>query len=257
MDSDEKSYARSSFPAHAKLVDWAYRSARRPVYPWLDPAAAAAYLGMTPPEFEATVKDGRIIFLALGDRFRAFRFNRSDLDIFAGSEFLRAPAPKLRGTPGFPRAAADGIEARYDRFLDEQRRVVDGEAYDRSSGVGWVYFLEGRATGRIKIGHTSGHPGARRNTLQSGSPAELVPLGLVRGVVQVEQAIHRCFPELRWQREWFNDGPRLRRFIRAFAESPTAADEARGLSMHADDAEALQRETLRAIRRWKSRNPTP
>lgn len=255
MDSEEKSYAWAAFPAHAQRVDEIYRATPRLGKPWLPMEGAAARLGVSIEEFASIVKDGRIVYLSFGKRMEKFRFNPTDLDTFAASEFLRKPSPRLREDAGRLIAVAGGVEMPYARFLRVQRDRLDPEWRQHGAvPVGWIYFLEAAAHARIKIGHTENHPTGRRRGIQAMSPTELDTIGIIRGTADVEHMLHRCFAALRWQYEWFNDHRRLRAFIKAFAVPASEADNIEDTAMHPDDAEALHRETVRVIKRWVKRH---
>lgn len=78
---------------------------------------------------------------------------------------------------------------------------------------GCVYFVGAPEVKRIKIGFSSNHPDFRLNALETGSPCELVPLGIVLGDEGRERRLHKRLASLRVRREWFDIGPDLIRFL--------------------------------------------
>jgi hypothetical protein len=75
----------------------------------------------------------------------------------------------------------------------------------RRKKVGYVYFIEGVGTGRIKVGMTEGAPRERLRALQTGSP---FPLKL-RYIYETDDArkteawLHETLAPYRVQGEWF------------------------------------------------------
>jgi hypothetical protein len=79
---------------------------------------------------------------------------------------------------------------------------------------GYVYFIEAKGMGLIKIGWTANDVGGRLGDLACASPAELVVLGLREGAMAAERQLHRDFAEHRVRGEWFRDCPAIRDYIR-------------------------------------------
>lgn len=79
---------------------------------------------------------------------------------------------------------------------------------------GCVYFIAAPEVKRVKIGFSLGHPDERLAGLQTGSPVDLVPLGIVLGGLTVERKLHQRFAELRVRGEWFSHRGKLRTFLR-------------------------------------------
>jgi hypothetical protein len=77
------------------------------------------------------------------------------------------------------------------------------------TGTSFVYFIEGCASGRIKIG-VAARPSARLKQLNAGQSSE--PLRLlfsVPGGFAEEAALHRRFAPARTHGEWFDPTPEL------------------------------------------------
>lgn len=66
----------------------------------------------------------------------------------------------------------------------------------------YVYFIEARESGAIKIGSTS-NPTARLSALQTGSPVRLRLIGYTEGGEPEERRLHRLFEDSRSHGEWF------------------------------------------------------
>jgi excisionase family DNA binding protein len=75
-----------------------------------------------------------------------------------------------------------------------------------------VYFIEAPSAGLIKIGTTLFVAG-RLKALRTGSPIPLRFLGCIEGDASEEQKLHARFAEYREHGEWFQDVPKLRKFI--------------------------------------------
>lgn len=86
---------------------------------------------------------------------------------------------------------------------------------DRFDLSGWVYFVQGVTTGRVKIGFTASHPDRRFGVIQVHSPDPLRKLGVVLGTLETERILHRRFRPLNTHAEWFAPHPSLLEFIRA------------------------------------------
>lgn len=66
----------------------------------------------------------------------------------------------------------------------------------------FVYFIQNATTGAIKIG-TAADPIGRLSTLQTGSDAELLLIGITTGGMETERALHQRFAATRIRGEWF------------------------------------------------------
>jgi len=75
-----------------------------------------------------------------------------------------------------------------------------------------VYFIEAPSACLIKIGTTLNVAG-RLKALRGGSPVPLRFLGCIEGDSSQEQKLHARFADYRKHGEWFQDVPKLRRFI--------------------------------------------
>lgn len=88
------------------------------------------------------------------------------------------------------------------------------------SDSGWTYFVQAEQGGPIKIGYTAQPPEQRLANLQTGSPAVLRFVGLMRG--NRERELHAKFDGDRLHLEWFKPSVALTTFIRAEAQSALA-----------------------------------
>src|SRR6266540_2799107 len=92
----------------------------------------------------------------------------------------------------------------------------------------WIYFIQSQATRLIKIGR-SGNPAARIKSLQTGSPENLVLVGMIRvrrSQAELEEiGLHRRFVRLRHHNEWFLPGTELLDFIGNLPKSQDVAVE--------------------------------
>ena len=85
-----------------------------------------------------------------------------------------------------------------------------------------VYFIQGKLTGLIKIGHTTSKTlrdarQLRIEELQAFSPDELIVLAVVLNWTRLEElAIHKKFLHLRVHHEWFRPAKDLLDFINYF-----------------------------------------
>lgn len=76
----------------------------------------------------------------------------------------------------------------------------------------WVYFIESKETGLIKIGKSIS-PDKRFNAIRTMSPDELVLLGAMPEDVVTEHELHKKFSHLRKHGEWFEGAGELHNFI--------------------------------------------
>lgn len=80
----------------------------------------------------------------------------------------------------------------------------------RSIVEGYVYFIKPIGLdGPIKIGWAV-DPERRLRDMATGSPFPLEIIGVVRGEMSDERALHRHFDAFRYHREWFLYSPALR-----------------------------------------------
>jgi hypothetical protein len=78
---------------------------------------------------------------------------------------------------------------------------------------GFIYFIQGEITKRIKIGFTKRKLSIRIGQLQVGSPDKLSLLGWLWGNEDVEFYIQNMWWHLRDHGEWFNASPELLKYI--------------------------------------------
>lgn len=77
----------------------------------------------------------------------------------------------------------------------------------------YVYIIQGRATGLIKIGWTSGDPNKRVANLQCGSPDILDFLVCFPAPRTKEGELHERFWQHRRHGEWFTPSPEILSFV--------------------------------------------
>lgn len=94
----------------------------------------------------------------------------------------------------------------------------------------WIYFIEEESSNNIKIGISAMHPKTRLSGLQVGNPRKLALVGLTKGTVEDEAALHTRFVAHRIRGEWFRDNPELRALI---AEKCPANDNCPGVAVDA------------------------
>lgn len=95
-------------------------------------------------------------------------------------------------------------------------RVLNGGVKTPAAANGFVYFIEARGTGCIKIGWAT-RVHRRLSALQTASPVPLVLLGWLSGSVGAERRLHQQFStaRVRPNNEWFKATPELISFIEA------------------------------------------
>lgn len=86
----------------------------------------------------------------------------------------------------------------------------------------WVYFIESKETGLIKIGRSIS-PDKRFNAIRTMSPDELNLLGTIPEEMVTEAELHKKFSHLRKHGEWFEGAGELHSFIDALELSGASA----------------------------------
>jgi hypothetical protein len=79
--------------------------------------------------------------------------------------------------------------------------------------MGFIYFVEARGTGLVKIGWTAGDPRVRLRTLQTSNGCELRLLATRQGTVADEKQLQQDFREDRERAEWFRLSPHLQALL--------------------------------------------
>jgi hypothetical protein len=126
---------------------------------------------------------------------------------------------------------------------------------DPLARIGWVYFVVAPEIGRIKIGHTDGHPRKRLAALNQNCPLEIEGIGLLRGSVRVERTLHGLFQDIRWRHEWFLPESILQGFITAHALPWVAADSIDSSEkIPLEEAAKIVSDMLMKIEQWKDKN---
>lgn len=83
----------------------------------------------------------------------------------------------------------------------------------QSDKRGFIYFLQLKGDGPIKIGFTRGSPYLRAKALQQTSPHELEWVGYFTGVTLDERKAHRKLKDDAIRAEWFHPTQRVKDFI--------------------------------------------
>lgn len=78
--------------------------------------------------------------------------------------------------------------------------------------VGWIYFIQAKGGGPIKIG-LSRNPQMRLRTIQMSHPEKLVLRRVIPvhdgTIYRAEKQVHKMFAEYRLRGEWFRAAPEL------------------------------------------------
>lgn len=82
----------------------------------------------------------------------------------------------------------------------------------------WVYFIESKSTGLVKIGR-SVDPNQRFAAIRTMSPDELTLLGTIPEAEVAESELHKKFSHLRKHGEWFEFGSEIHNFIDSFQKA--------------------------------------
>lgn len=81
------------------------------------------------------------------------------------------------------------------------------------AGFVGVYFIRSKSNGLVKIGFTTGDPDGRLGVLRRMSPSPLESIGVIRGPMTLENALHSRFAGLRRHGEWFEPDELLEEFL--------------------------------------------
>jgi hypothetical protein len=116
------------------------------------------------------------------------------------------------------------------------------------SSPGFIYFIRGELTGRIKIGWAT-KPGERLKALQTASPDKLLIVAAHPGNGRDEKALHQQFAAHRVHGEWFEGVPEIIAHIQGIIDNPPA----KTWELHPDAApRRTLRESLLAEQRRKA-----
>ena len=94
------------------------------------------------------------------------------------------------------------------------KRIIDTNV-ESSNGVSYVYLMHSVKDNLYKIGF-SANPIKRLKTLQTGNGNEIKLIGLLRGGVIQEKAIHEYFKDLKIKNEWFKADERILDFFNSY-----------------------------------------
>lgn len=102
------------------------------------------------------------------------------------------------------------------------RNSVDAGNVGAAAAESWVYFVQAKTGGPVKIGRSAA-PRARVASLQTANAAELCILATMPGGAAVERTLHTSFAadRVRPGGEWFRPSPALVAFIRELGGRPT------------------------------------
>ena len=133
-----------------------------------------------------------------------------------------------RGTCGFE-VCSEGEQIQQDQALEPTNCAESRQEAPRvQHSIGWVYFIQARTGGPVKIGFAV-DLSRRLSELQVGSPVLLRLLGSFAGTRADEAALHEKLATFRSHGEWFVPGPDLRAVLaerlcqipEMFIENPT------------------------------------
>lgn len=91
---------------------------------------------------------------------------------------------------------------------------------DQFTSEGFVYFIRGRMTRRVKVGYTSGNAYSRMMDMRTGSPDLLELLGVVDATMVIEKELHSILEPYHSHGEWFDGNVALSKFIRRYTYLP-------------------------------------
>lgn len=103
--------------------------------------------------------------------------------------------------------AADSIKLR-----TEVGATSGAEKRPNHKKESWVYFIESKDSGLIKIGYSI-NPKQRFGSIKTMSPEHLELIGMMPGGKTEESELHKRFGESRAHGEWFTSSPELLDFI--------------------------------------------
>lgn len=75
------------------------------------------------------------------------------------------------------------------------------------TAAGYIYFIQSKGDGPIKIGFTGDDPRKRMVKIQSDCPWPVDLLGAIKGTIAQEKRIHLVLAPFRTQGEWFEATP--------------------------------------------------
>lgn len=121
---------------------------------------------------------------------------------------------------------------------------------ERSTRVGFIYFLQVDEDGPIKIGF-SVNPKGRYAGIASGSHVEINLLGFILGTAADEKVIQNRFITLVLRNEWFRPGRELTDFIAGVLQTGRVPEDCRGDEFTPSHCRALTERRARASR-WRA-----
>lgn len=99
---------------------------------------------------------------------------------------------------------AKKIRAEIDSHRQHQAELteMDKRTKAKKQPKGYVYFIQGKCGGAIKVGY-SVNPEGRLRELQTGYPDTLMILLMIPGTQSTERALHKEFEAAKLKGEWF------------------------------------------------------
>lgn len=95
------------------------------------------------------------------------------------------------------------------RVILEKARIRKPYDVSHLLTYGFVYFVQGKKTGLVKIGYSVRYPSSRIDELRSASPDKLILLGTAPGSRTAEAHLHNMFADDHSHAEWFKPSDRL------------------------------------------------
>lgn len=154
------------------------------------------------------------------DRWFPLAYLSKALDMWGIDFANETPQWELSKGAAFLRACDVGIFSGAAVEVDEPVRREEPPEPDFSeyAGDSYVYFLQAKSLGHIKIGTTTNMQ-RRFSEIKTGCPDELVLLGITKGDANIERQIHEKFADSRVRGEWFAPSDDLASFIERVARN--------------------------------------
>jgi len=102
-------------------------------------------------------------------------------------------------------------DPRWDRYYEKK---AEADKARRSKNIGYIYFVQGKSGGAIKIGYTE-YPESQIQVLQTGYPDVLTVLLLMEGTRKDKDTMLEKFSALRLNGEWFKPEAELIDWIKS------------------------------------------
>lgn len=99
----------------------------------------------------------------------------------------------------------------------------------------YIYFLQAKGDGPIKIGFTTDSPANRKRNLQTGCPWPIKLIGAIEGTESQEKQIHFLLSRWNTKGEWFEPHPIVLAAVRTaieFGKAISVPEEKKRTSKH-------------------------